>query len=171
MSENEAQQTKTINGNARSRRRRAKRPASREAEILRLAYELRAGGIAERGLGFALTTLGAEPVARALADGEPFGRAARLRAVSSRERDERAAWTILSACRPAAVRRRLEVVGVASKAAGSRADRGSGRRPREVSELRLAAGPASFGECAPQTPLREQLAPVAAALFGTAEAA
>lgn len=170
MFEREAQQTKTTNQNAR-RRRGGSRRAAREAEILRLAYELRAGEIAERGLGFALTTLGAEPVARALAGGEPFGRAARLRAVSSQDRDERAAWTILSACRPAVVRRRLEAAGVASKPGRATADRQAVRGARQVPELRLVGGVASFGEGAGQQPLGEQLAPVDAALFGAAEAA
>ncbi len=157
----------------RQKRKRggAKRQRSREAEILRLAYELREAGIAECGLGFALTTLGAEPVARALTDGEPFGRGARLRAVRSQDGEQRAAWTILSACRPAAVRRRLEPVGVASKPARATADRQRDRGAGDGSGLQLVAGGESFGEGASRTPLQAQLEPVAEALFGRRAAA
>ena len=170
MPDNEAQRITASNRNGRRSRRR-NRPPSREAEILRLAYELREGGIAEGGLGFALTTLGAEAVAEAIADPEPFGRGSRLRAVRCDDRDERAAWTILSACQPVVVKRRLQVAGVAPNATRVRADRGPGPRSTGRPDLWLAGGIPSLGDGALRTSIGDQLAPIAAALFGQASAA
>lgn len=170
MPENEGHKTKALDQGGRRGRRDNGSP-SREAEILRLAYELREGGIAEGGLGFALTTLGAGTVALAIADGEPFGRGARLRAARSEDRDRRAAWTILSACGIRAVQRRLQAAGVASNARPRTADRGRDRRPGDGAGLRLVGGAASFGEGASRTPMQEQLGSVAEALFGEARAA
>ena len=153
--------------------RRDRRPdgPSREAEILRLAWELRAGGVAEMGLGFALRTLGAPVVGEALADTEPFGRSSRLRAARSDVRDERAAWTILSACQPVVVKRRLQAAGVASNGPRVPADRRPGPRSAGRPELRVVGGTPSPGDGALRTSIGEQLAPIAAALFGQANAA
>ena len=72
-----------------------------------LAYQLRQSGIAEEGLGFAIRTLGSERVKREVEQGPPFGVRCRGRAAFATDPEEAAAWTILSACEPGAVTRRL----------------------------------------------------------------
>jgi hypothetical protein len=144
----------------------------RELGVAALAFELRKAGIAERGLGFALRTLGARPVLAELRRTERFGRRARRRTALAADRDERAAWTILAASGPRAIERRLERDGLVrrrlrrDRRARSGARGGRGGRPaagaeRDVVVLR---GRASFGEGAPRSPFREQLAEVALAL-------
>jgi hypothetical protein len=143
-----------------------------EPGVAALAFELRQAGIAERGLGFALRTLGAQLVLEELRRSERFGRRARRRAALVSDRDERAAWTILAASGPRAIERRLERDGllrrrlrrpgrVRSGAPGGRAGRPAAGAERDVV---LLHGRASFGSGAPRSPFQEQLAEVAHAL-------
>jgi hypothetical protein len=143
-----------------------------ELGIAALAFELRQAGIAERGLGFALRTLGAALVLEELRGSERFGRRARCKALLSVDRDERAAWTILAASGPRAIERRLERDGltrvrrrrdrrVRSGARGGRDGRpAAGAEPDVV----LLQGGASFGSGARRSPFQEQLVEVALAL-------
>ena len=72
-----------------------------------LAFQLRQAGVAEDGLEFAIKTLGSERVKGEVEQGPPFGVRCRGRAAFAGDPDERAAWTILSACSPGAVSRHL----------------------------------------------------------------
>jgi hypothetical protein len=143
-----------------------------ERGIAALAFELRQASTAERGLGFALRTLGADLVLEELRRAERFGRRARRRAGLAVDRDERAAWTILAASGPRAIERRLERDGlvrrrlrrpgrVRSGARGGRAGHPAAGAERGVA---LLGGRASFGAGASRTPFQEQLAEVALAL-------
>jgi hypothetical protein len=147
-----------------------------ELGIAAVAFELRQAGIAERGLGFALRTLGAELVLEELRRAERFGRRARRRAALAADRDERAAWTILAASGPRAIERRLERDGlvrrrprrhgrVRSGARGARAARPAAGAERDVAR---PGGRASFGSGAPRSPFQERLAEVALVLAGAA---
>jgi hypothetical protein len=148
-------------------------PARRaDPGIAALAFELRQAGIAERGLGFALRTLGADLVLEKLRRSERFGRRARRRAALALDRDERAAWTILAASGPRAIERQLERDGlvrrrlrrpgpVRSGARGGRNSRPAAGAERDVG---LLGGRASFGAGASRTPFQEQLAEVALTL-------
>ena len=142
---------------------------AKEALVRRLVRELREGGVAHAGLGFALAALGAESVERALADREPFGREARRRAARSEDEERRAAWIVLAACEPRVVRRRLEAGGIARRP--ERRPTVRRRVPDRRDRLRPADCCASFGRGAPRTPFQEQLAEVAERLFGGAVAA
>jgi hypothetical protein len=128
---------------SRGGRRAARQPSHAEVRELgsaALASELRQAGIAERGLGFALRTLGAELVLEELRRSERFGRRARRKATLATDRDERAAWTILAASGPRAIERRLERDGFVRRRlrrpprvrSGARGGRGGppGRRGR-----------------------------------------
>jgi hypothetical protein len=143
-----------------------------ELGVAALAFELRRAGIAERGLGFALRTLGADLVLEELRRSERFGRRARRRAALAVDRDERAAWTILAASGPQAIERRLERDGrvrrrprrngrARSGARGARGARPAAGADRDVA---LLGGRASFGSGAPRSPFQERLAEVALAL-------
>jgi hypothetical protein len=143
-----------------------------ELGIAALAFELRQAGIAERGLGFALRTLGADLVLEELRGAERFGRRARRRAALASDRDERAAWTILAASGPRVIERRLERDGLLrrhlrrpgrgrSGAPGGRAGRPAAGAERDVV---LLHGRASFGSGASRSPFQERLAEVAHAL-------
>ena len=77
------------------------------AQIRWLAYQLREAGVAEDGLPFAIDTLGRARVKREVEAGPPFGVRCRGRAAFAADPDEAAAWTILSACSPGAVSRRV----------------------------------------------------------------
>jgi hypothetical protein len=144
-----------------------------ELGVAALAFELRQSGIVERGLGFALRTLGADLVLEDLRRSERFGRRARRRAALSVDRDERAAWTILAASGPRAIERRLERDGLARRRprrdrrvrSGARGGPGGGR-PAAGAEpnVVLLHGRASFGSRASRSPFQEQLAEVALAL-------
>jgi hypothetical protein len=151
---------------------------ARKAElgVVALACELRQAGIAERGLGFAIRTLGADLVLDELRRLERFGRRARRRAAASVDRDERAAWTILAASGPRAIERRLERDGLVRRRqrrpglirSGARGGR-AGRPPVGAErDAVLRGGRASFGSGARRSPFQEQLAEVA---FALAEAA
>jgi hypothetical protein len=100
-----------------------------ELGIAALAFELRQAGIAERGLGFALRTLGADVVLEELRSSERFGRRARRRAALGLDRDERAAWTILAASGPRAIERRLERDGLVRRRLRRPGRTRSGARP------------------------------------------
>jgi hypothetical protein len=102
------------------------------AQIRWLAYQLREAGVAEDGLPFAIDTLGRERVKREVEAGPPFGVRCRGRAAFAADPDEAAAWTILSACSPEAVSRR---VGGGSNA---RRRRRGGRRDRRVARPKVA---------------------------------
>jgi len=143
-----------------------------ELGVAALAFELRQSGIVERGLGFALRTLGANLVLEDLRRSERFGRRARRRAALSVDRDERAAWTILAGSGPRAIERRLERDGLArgrrqrDRRVRSGARGGRGVRPAGGAEpnVVLLHGRASFGSGASRSPFQEQLAEVALAL-------
>jgi hypothetical protein len=149
-----------------SRARRA------EHGVAALAFELRQAGIAERGLGFALRTLGADLVLEELRRTERFGRRARRRAELAVDRDERAAWTILAASGPRAIERRLERDGLIRRRprrdrrvrSGARGGRDGRRAAGAERDVVLQNGRASFGAGASRTPFQEQLAEVALAL-------
>ena len=96
-----------------------------------LAFQLREAGVAEQGLGFAISTLGSERVKAEVEQGPPFGVRCRGRAAFASDPDETAAWTILSACAPGVVSRRL---GGPAEGSGTprRRRRGRGRSRREV---------------------------------------
>jgi hypothetical protein len=142
-----------------------------EPGIAALAFELRQA-VAERGLGFALRTLGADLALEELRRSERFGRRARRRAALALDRDERAAWTILAASGPRAIERRLERDGLVRRRlrrpgrVRSAARGGAGARPAAGAErdVALLGGRASFGAGASRTPFQEQLAEVALAL-------
>jgi len=144
----------------------------RELGIAALAFELRQAGIAERGLGFALRTIGADLVLEELRRSERFGRRARRKAVLSVDRDERAAWTILAASGPRAIERRLERDGLVRRRprpdrrvrSGARGGRGGRPAAGADREVVLLHGRASFGGGAPRSSFQEQLAEVALAL-------
>jgi hypothetical protein len=144
----------------------------RELGVAALAFELRQAGIAERGLGFALRTLGADLVLEELRRSERFGRRARRKATLATDRDERAAWTILAASGPRAIERRLERDGLTRGRrrrdrrvrSGARGGRGGRPAARAEPDVVLLDGRASFGGGAPRTPFQEQLAEVALAL-------
>ena len=99
-----------------------------------LAFQLREAGIAELGLGFAVRTLGTDRVKREVEQGPPFGVRCRGRAAFASDPDEMAAWTILSACEPGVVSRRL-----GGAAAGSdrrrRRRRGGSKSRRKVARI------------------------------------
>jgi hypothetical protein len=143
-----------------------------ELGIAALAFELRQAGIAERGLGFALRTIGADLVLEELRRAERFGRRARRKAALAVDRDERAAWTILAASGPRAIEWRLERDGLARRRprrhgqvrSGARAARGARPAARAERDVVLLRGRASFGGGAPRSPFQEQLAEVALAL-------
>jgi hypothetical protein len=145
---------------------------SGELGVAALAFELRQAGIAERGLGFALRTLGADLVLEELRRSERFGRRARRKATLATDRDERAAWTILAASGPRAIERRLERDGLTRGRrrrdrrvrSGARGGRGGRPAARAEPDVVLLDGRASFGGGAPRTPFQEQLAEVALAL-------
>ena len=107
-----------------------------------LAYQLREAGIAEDGLGFAVRTLGTERVKREVEQGPPFGVRCRGRAAFASDPDELAAWTILSACAPAAVSRRIgagQASGrraAVSRRGGAGADGARGRTRRQRARAR-----------------------------------
>jgi hypothetical protein len=147
-------------------------PRPADLGVVALAFELRHARIAERGLGSALRTLGADLVLGELRRSERFGRRARCRAALASDRDERAAWTILAASGPRAIERRLERDGllrrrlrrpgrVRSGAPGGRAGRPAAGAERDVV---LLHGRASFGSGASRSPFQERLAEVAHAL-------
>jgi hypothetical protein len=143
----------------------------RELGVAALAFELRQAGIAERGLGFALRTLGAQLVLEELRRTERFGRRARRSAAHAVDRDERAAWTILAASGPRAIERRLERDGLVRRPrrdrrvrSGARGGRGGRPAARAKPDVVLLDGRASFGSGAPRSPFQEQLAEVALAL-------
>ena len=97
-----------------------------------LAYQLRQAGVAEDGLGFAIDTLGTRRVKREVEAGPPFGVRCRGRAAFAADADECAAWTILSACEPSVVSRRV---------GGPAAPRSRRRRPtRRRSDRRRKVG-------------------------------
>jgi len=143
-----------------------------ELGVAALAFELRQAGIAERGLGFALRTLGAEVVLEELRRTERFGRRARRLAALSVDRDERAAWTILAASGPRAIERRLERDGLVRRRlrrarrvrSGARGGRGGPPVARAARDVAVLRGRASFGSGASRSPFQEQLAEVALAL-------
>jgi hypothetical protein len=143
-----------------------------ELGVAALAFELRRAGIAERGLGFALRTLGANLVLEELRRSERFGRRARRKAALSVDRDERAAWTILAASGPRAIERRLERDGLLRRRArrdrrvrsGARGGRRVPPAVRADRDVVLLRGRASFGSGASLRPFQEQLAEVALAL-------
>ena len=143
----------------------------RELGIAALAFELRQAGIAERGLGFALRTLGAHLVLEELRRPERFGRRARRKAALAVDRDERAAWTILAASGPRAIERRLERDGLVRRRlprhwrvrSGARGGRGGRPTARAEREDVVMGGRASFGSGAPRSPFQEQPAEVALA--------
>jgi hypothetical protein len=143
-----------------------------ELGVAALAFELRRAGIAERGLGFALRTLGADVVLEELRRSERFGRRARRRAALSVDRDERAAWTILAASGPRAIERRLERDGLLRRRerrhrrgqSGARGVRAASPAARAERDIVLLRGRASFGGGAPRSAFQEQLAKVALAL-------
>jgi hypothetical protein len=147
-----------------------------ELGVAALAFELRQAGIAERGLGFALRTLGAQRVLEELRGSERFGRRARRRAERSVDRDERAAWTILAASGPRAIERRLERDGLTRGRrrrdrrvrSGARGGRGGRPAARAEPDVVLMHGRRSFGSGAPRSPFQEQLAEVALALADAA---
>ena len=152
-----------------ARHRNPARPA--DLGVAALAFELRQAGIAERGLGFALRTLGADLVLEELRGSEHFGRRAQRRAALSVDRDERAAWTILAASGLRAIERRLERDGLVRRRrrdgrvrSGARGGRGGRPAARAERDVVLLHGRASFGEGAPRSPFQEQLAEVAQAL-------
>ena len=97
-----------------------------------LAFQLRQAGVAEDGLGFAIRTLGSERVKAEVEQGPPFGVRCRGRAAFASDPDELAAWTILSACEPGVVSRRL------GAAAGGSARRRRGRRAGSKSRRKVA---------------------------------
>jgi hypothetical protein len=143
-----------------------------ELGVAALAFELRQSGIVERGLGFALRTLGADLVLEDLRHSERFGRRARRRAALSVDRDERAAWTILAASGPRAIERRLERDGLLRRRSrrdrrvrsGARGGRGGRLAAGAERDVALMGGRASFGDGSGRTPFQEQLAEVAVAL-------
>jgi hypothetical protein len=143
-----------------------------ELGVAALAFELRQAGIAERGLGFALRTLGAQLVLEELRRTERFGRTARRKAAASVDRDERAAWTILAASGPRAIERRLERDGLTRGRprrdrrvrSGARGGRGGRPAARAEPDVVLLHGRASLGAGALRSPFQEQLAEVALAL-------
>ena len=98
-----------------------------------LAYQLRQAGIAEDGLPFAIATLGTGRVKREVEQGPPFGVRCRGRAAFATDPDERAAWTILSACEPRAVSRHV----------GSVRKRSGPHRARRRRRTRKRAAPRS----------------------------
>jgi hypothetical protein len=136
-----------------ARRRGGRR--QREREVARVVGQLARGGIADQGIAFALRTVGVACAAARLAGEPPFAAACRDLAVGARSRDERAAWIILAAARPDAVRRRLAAVGVDVPARRRRR-----ARPAREPAL-LAGGVASFGESDARPPHCEQLAAIA----------
>lgn len=95
-----------------------------------LAYQLRQAGIAEDGLGFAIRTLGSERVKCEVEQGPPFGVRCRGRAAFATDPDEAAAWTILSACEPGVVSRRVGGTAGSRKRARRRTRRRPDRRPK-----------------------------------------
>lgn len=101
-----------------------------------LAYQLRQAGVAEQGLGFAIRTLGSGRVKAEVEQGPPFGVRCRGRAAFATDPDECAAWTILSACEPGAVKRRLGGAAERPKRAGRRR---RGRPRRGGQGARIAA--------------------------------
>jgi hypothetical protein len=138
-----------------------------ELGVAALAFELRQAGAGERGLGFALRTLGADRVLEELRRRSRFGARCRRRGTRALDRDERAAWTILAACGPVAIERRLERDGLI------RRNRRSGRRRRDAAAPRMSGeegdvvllrGRAEFGAGADRTPFQEQLAELALTL-------
>jgi hypothetical protein len=144
--------------------------------VAALAFEPRHAGIAERGLGFALRTLGADLVLEELRGAERFGRRARRRAALASDRDERAAWTILAASGPRAIERRLERDGLLRRRLrrpnqvrwGARGGRAGGPAAGAERGAGLLGGGASFGSGASRSPFQEQLAEVALALAAAA---
>jgi hypothetical protein len=143
-----------------------------ELGVAALAFELRQADIAERGLGFALRTLGADLVLEELRRSERFGRRARRRAALSVGRDERAAWTILAASAPRAIERRLERDGLVRRhprrdrrvRSGARGGRDGPPAAGADRDVVLLHGRVSFGRGAPRSSFQEQLAEVALAL-------
>lgn len=136
--------------------------------VAALAFELRQAGAAERGLGFALRTLGSDRVLEELRTPARFGARCGRRARLAPDRDERGAWTILAASGPRAIERRLERDGLIRRPRRRPAPAGmSGRRDataREDGRVALLRGRAEFGEHARRSPFQEQLAEVALAL-------
>ena len=131
--------------------------------VAALAFELRQGGAAEQGLGFALRTLGSDRVLEELRTPARFGARCGRRGRLAADRDERAAWTILAASGPRAIERRLERDGLIRRQRAVRRTRTArpGAADRNVALLR---GRAEFGEHARRSPFQEQLAEVALAL-------
>ena len=101
-----------------------------------LAYQLRQAGIAEDGLGFAISTLGTGRVKAEVEQGPPFGVRCRGRAAFATDPDEGAAWTILSACEPGAVSRRI---GAATEGSNPPRPRRRGGRSSRREVARIAA--------------------------------
>ena len=99
-----------------------------------LAYQLRKAGVAEDGLDFAVETLGSERVKQEVQQGPPFGVRCRGRAAFATDPDEAAAWTILSACEPGVVSRRIGAAATARKRSRRRNRRTPDRR-RKVGEI------------------------------------
>lgn len=131
--------------------------------VAALAFELRQGGAAEPGLGFALRTLGSDRVLEELRTPARFGARCGRRARLAADSDERAAWTILAASGPRAIERRLERDGLIRRPRHAQRTR-TGRPEGADRNVALLRGRAEFGGNARRSPFQEQLAEVALAL-------
>ena len=67
---------------------------------------------AEKHVGWAIQTVGADQAAMALAQPEPWGRLCRTQAQAARQPSRVEGWRTLGRCRPDTVRRRLAAAGL-----------------------------------------------------------